>query len=80
MALRVSDIAIDEMFQALAKEVVKTHSEYDGSGRLTARYEALANTLDNEVCLLTEYTYDGASTRVENSKESLSTWNSAWDL
>lgn len=75
-----SDSNADQVLSSLKAEVVKAHHVYDGSDRLQTRYEALANTVNGGPSLKTDYTYDGASTRVVGMKESLSTWNSAWDI
>lgn len=75
-----TDVAGDELLQALGKEVIKLHRVYDGSGRLTENYETFANTIHGGVALKTTYTYDGATERVIGMKEELSTWDSAWDI
>lgn len=78
--IRISDSNIDELLNALSKEVVKIYRVYDGSDRLITQYEALANTLNNEPCLKTEYTYVGATTLVEKMKESISVWLTAYEI
>lgn len=74
------DSNADELLKTLGREIIKVHRVYDGSDRLTENYEALANTIDNGPALKTTYTYVGATTNVENMKEELSTWDSAWDI
>lgn len=74
------DTNADELLRTLGKEVIKVYRVYDGSNRLTEQYEALANTINGGPALKTEYTYVGATTDVEKMKESLTTWNSAWDI
>jgi len=75
-----SDTQADELLRTLAKEVVKVFKIYDGSDRLITQYEAVANAADNAVCLKTEYTYIGATTKVEKMKESLSVWLAAYNI
>jgi hypothetical protein len=75
-----SDTLGDQILNTLKGEVVKVHHVYDGSDRLIERYEAVANAVHGAKCLRTDYTYDGASTRVVGMKESVSTWDSAWDI
>lgn len=62
------------------QEAVKTYSVYDGSQRLTAYYVALSDAAHGTQCMVTNYTYDGVSTRVLKTKEALATWDSAWDI
>lgn len=80
MAAGVPDTPADEFLNALEREVIKVHREYDGSNRLQYSYETLANTVDGGPALKSTYTYDGASERVVAMKEELSTWDSAWDI
>lgn len=63
------------------KEAIKTHAVYDGNDRLIEFYEAVVDAIDGAPCLLTEYTYiTPTSGLVENSKESISAWDAAWDI
>jgi hypothetical protein len=61
-------------------EYVKTFTSYDPNGRplrvITARHDAPAG----EVAVATQYTYDGASTRVAYLLEYEILWDAAWDL
>lgn len=75
-----SDQKADLVLNDLKVNVIKTKSFYDGSNRLTSRYEAVANADNGVACLRTDYTYVGATTQVDASKESISTWNSSWDI
>lgn len=63
-----------------AHESIKQHFVYDGSGRMTEVYTAHSEAENGNGCMLTQYSYDGATNRVIFHKESLSTWNSAWDI
>jgi hypothetical protein len=60
-------------------EPVKSHSVYT-AGLLTSHYEARANAGDGAPCMLTTYTYVSGTSNVENTKESISTWDSDWDI
>lgn len=62
------------------REPVKQYLVYDGSFRVTHIYEARANAADEDPCLLTQYQYDGASSRIVKRLESISEWDSSWDL
>lgn len=76
----VSDTKADEVLQTLMREVVKVYRTYDGSDRVTAEYEAVANAADGQPCLKTEYTYTGARTTPDKMKESLDVWSAAYDI
>ena len=60
-------------------ELIKQYYVYDGLGRLAYLYEATVATGDGEPCLLTNYSYDGTTTRIQKIKEENSTWDSSWD-
>ncbi len=64
----------------LENEYTKEYCVYDGSNRLSELYQAATDAEDADPCLLTEYSYDGASSRVEKRKESVSAWQVAWDI
>ncbi len=76
----VPDTKADEALTVLKGEAMKSFSVYDGSDRLITRYEAVSNALDQAPCLKTTYTYIGASTRVEKSKEEIGVWLTAYDI
>ena len=61
-------------------EGVKTYSVYDGSNRLSDVYTAMVDTEHGEQCIRTQYTYYDSTTRIKQTKESLATWNSSWDI
>lgn len=63
-----------------AKEAVKQRFGYDAQTRMAITWVALANAKHGDPCLRTDYLYDGTSTRVLGMKESLSTWDAAWDF
>jgi hypothetical protein len=66
---------------AMQKEAVKQHFVYDGLDRMTQHYMAPVDADDGDTALLTEYTYrPDPSTQVLAVKESLSTWDSSWDI
>ncbi len=75
-----SDSNIDQILNTLKNEVVKVFKVYDGSDRLITQYEAVANAADQAPCLKTEYTYIGATTKVEKMKESQGVWLAAYDI
>ena len=61
-------------------EFVKQYVVYDGSGRTTHIYETREDAEHGSPCMLTQYTYDGASNRIQKRKETVSAWDSAWDM
>jgi hypothetical protein len=75
-----NDNVADELLQALAKEVVKIKRIYDGSSRVITQYEAVANAVDGQKCLRTDYTYVSTTTNIDAMKESLDVWQAAWDI
>ncbi len=76
----VSDTEADELLQALQKEALKTYRIYDGSDRLITTYETFTNTVNGGPAIKTQYTYVGATTRVEKMKETIDVWSSAYDI
>jgi len=75
-----SDIQADELLQALGQEIVKVYQVFDGSSRVITRYEAVANALNNQVCLRTDFSYTGANTQPTAMKEYLDVWSSSYDF
>ena len=66
--------------KAHAHEGVKQYITYDGSNRMEYVYVADANAVDGDECMVTQYTYDGGSSRIQKMKESITTWDSSWDI
>jgi hypothetical protein len=79
MAVTGSPKATDLVKSHLA-EAVKQYIVYDVSGRMIEVYSARTDAEHGESCGKTEYGYDAATTRVIKMKESLSAWDSSWDL
>lgn len=75
-----SDTDVDIFLQSLNSNAVKSKSFYDGSNRVITRYETVTNAVHGQPCLRTDYTYVGATPNVDASKESMATWDSAWDI
>lgn len=73
-------VKLIHMIKTALEQGVKTYSVYDGSSRLVGFYEAPSDATNGTNCLLTEYGYVGASSRVEKTRESIAQWNSAYDL
>lgn len=69
-----------DFIAAHGKEAVKTKSFYDVSSRLSYYIVALRGAKNGEKALVTKYAYDGTSSRVLQSTEYFTTWNSSWDL
>ena len=66
-----------DFVSAFGKQAIKQYLAYDASNRVISIYEATAEAVDGDKCLLTTYAYDGTSSRVAKFKEEVSTWVSA---
>jgi hypothetical protein len=63
-----------------AYELVKQYVEYDASDRTEYVYTAHTDAADGTPCTVTQYVYDGVSSRVIKRKESNATWDETWDI
>ena len=59
---------------------IKSYITYDGSSRMEYVYEAHTDAINGAPCLVTQYSYDGVSTRIQKMKETVGTWSSAYDI
>lgn len=66
--------------KSIESELSKWHYVYDGLGRLIETYETLSSAINGAKCILTKYTYDGVTNRVQNQREFSSIWDSSWDI
>jgi hypothetical protein len=66
-----------DLVRSFGRQAIKQYIVYDGFDRPTEVYEALSSAENGNQCLLTEYEYDGTSSRVIKMRESLTTWVSA---
>lgn len=62
------------------REAVKQWIVYDGLNRMVTVFIALTDAPHGAKCGRTDYAYVGNSTRIQASKESIDTWNQAWDF
>jgi hypothetical protein len=69
-----------DLLKSQANEPVKQFLVYDGSGRMITHYVAYNTAADGDPCLRTDYVYSGGTTNITNMKESIDTWDSAWDF
>lgn len=69
-----------EQLKSHAKEYVKQYIAYDVNNRPEYVYTAYIETADGGPCSVTQYTYDGLSSRIVKRKESSTTWDSSWDI
>lgn len=69
----------DDFTRSLRMSPLKTHIEYDLEGRTSLVYEANHNAKNNDPCLVTQYIYQGVTTKVVGTKEALSNWDTSWD-
>jgi len=63
-----------------AKEMVKQYIAYDGSSRPEYVYTAPTEAADGAPAIVTQYSYDGTSTRIVKRKESATVWDVTWDI
>ena len=61
-------------------ELVKQHTEFDGSNRVEYVYTVRADATEATPCSVVRYSYVGASSRIIFMKEFVSTWQIAWDV
>lgn len=71
---------VSDMVSTHFEEGIKSICVYDASDRLEFHYVANIDAEDGDLCMATQYTYVGTSTRVEKTKESKALWQSAWDI
>lgn len=60
-------------------EYVKTKSLYDIQGRVEYIYQADVDIKDGGPCVCTQYSYVGATSVVDYSKEYEAVWLAAWE-
>jgi hypothetical protein len=70
----------DYKIQGHAESATKSKSFYDGSNRLSFFVVAEKAAKNGDPCVVTKYTYIGATARVDASIEYIHQWNSAWDV
>lgn len=80
MATKIGAPIASDLIKPHAHEAVKQYIEYDGFNRMSAVYVASAYAEDGDAAMKTEYVYVADSSRVVKMKESLTTWDSAWDI
>ena len=80
MATRLGIPSATDLIKPHAAEAVKQYIEYDGLNRMLAVYVSSAYAEHGEPCMKTQYVYDADSSRVIKMKESLTTWDEAWDI
>jgi|GEM_PF-7102419 len=76
-----ADVAdVEDILLSVSKVAMKTYRTYDGSNRLEYQYECPVTTINGGKCIKTQYSYVGATTQVEKSKETVDAWSSAYDI
>lgn len=73
----MADSKVKDFLLAIRNEPVKMYRVYDGSNRVEYQYEAITHAKNGDPCMVTQYVYDGASTRVVKMQETIETWVSA---
>lgn len=61
-------------------EAIKMYITYDVNGRMEYVYSCHAEVADGDPCLVTQYVYDGVSSRIIKMKESMGTWSAAYEI
>jgi hypothetical protein len=74
------DTIATDLVPAHNREAVKTYIVWDEFNRMVTHYSTLAAAPHGAKALRTDYRYDGNSNRVQKTKESLSAWDSAWEI
>lgn len=59
---------------------LQTFSVYDVSGRLIEFHEARVSAKDGDPAFLTEYKYEGVTSTIIATKESVVKWDSSYDF
>lgn len=69
-----------ELLKSLRAELTKSNSLYDGSNRLQFVYTAVSTAVTGTACVLTTYTYVGATTQVAKVKNTYDVWDASYDI
>lgn len=69
-----------ELLKSHEKELVKQYIAYDASQRVEYIYTAVKDAPNGAACMVTQYVYDGTSTRILKRKEYYGTWDSSYDI
>lgn len=69
-----------ELLKSQAQELVKSYTTYDAYNRPEYFYVAQADAVHGASCIVTQYTYDGTTSRMIKRRESYTTWNSSYDI
>lgn len=75
--MSAQDSKVKDFLQAIKNEPLKLYRTYDGNNRVEFQYEAITHAEDGDPCMVTQYVYDGLSTRVVKMQETIGTWVSA---
>lgn len=78
--MNVGQAHATDFIKSHGREAVKQYLEYDAFNRMVVTYTAIADAKNGDQCVRTDYAYAGNSTRVIKMRESLSTWQAAWDI
>lgn len=69
-----------DLVGAIRTNPKKSKFSYDGSNRLEYIYEADPMQVDNGPCLVTRFSYVGATSQIAYSLEYVGQWDSAWEV
>jgi len=70
----------DALLKSHGNEFVKQFISYDGLDRPEFVYTAYVDTPDQGPCEVTQYEYDGTTSRVTKRRESVGVWLAAYDI
>lgn len=66
--------------KGLRNDPMKAYYTYDGNGRLEYAYETGITAKEGDPALVTQYSYDGVTTRVKKFKEYMGAWPAGADI
>lgn len=75
-----SQYSVRDYLRSVKYEAMKLFRVYDGTGRVQYQYDTPVNTENGGICMRTEYVYANTSFNVVQMKETLDSWDSAWDI
>lgn len=63
--------------KTMRNSLMKSYTTYDGTGRMEYIYEAPADAVDGQKCLVTQYVYSGLTTNIVKFEETEGSWIAA---
>ncbi len=69
-----------EIITAIREEALKEFRVYDANNRIDRIYQAPTSARHGDSCLMTQWGYNGETKQILKRKESVTTWDSSWDI